>query len=189
MGWAGWLSSRTEATGDAAALLGLGAAYLEDATSWELSFFARTLKAVEGRCPRDSMLLYHYTDVGSAEAIIKGRRGIRVSRGGYRGGGVFFSRLGPLAGIDAGSSQLWREVFPEFRVQQLLRNYGSDISGRDEKADAVLLCSVQASLASTSELSLQSSQSTSSSELSELSQLSALRLRTSQTAPTPPSSP
>ncbi|CAE8590412.1 unnamed protein product, partial [Polarella glacialis] len=171
VGWAGFLdcrqggsscssssvsSARTieqaevEATelGAAAARLGLGADRVEDATSWELSFFARTLNSVRDRCPREAQLLFHYTDLPSAEAIVAGHRGLRLSRGGYRGGGVFFSRLSPLEDQNMGRDPalLWRSAFPRFQAKQLQRNYGSDIVGRNTKVDAVLLCVVPSSM-------------------------------------------
>ncbi|CAE8704831.1 unnamed protein product, partial [Polarella glacialis] len=121
---------------------------VEDATSWELSFFARTLNSVRDRCPREAQLLFHYTDLPSAEAIVAGHRGLRLSRGGYRGGGVFFSRLSPLEDQNMGRDPalLWRSAFPRFQAKQLQRNYGSDIVGRNTKVDAVLLCVVPSSM-------------------------------------------
>ena len=151
MGWAGWLGQNGQESSVAREVvvrLGLGAERIEDATNWELSFFRATLEAVASQAARTERVLYHYTDLDSAAAIVKGRQGLKLSRGGYRGGGVFFSKLSPLDGLQgldglkegAASAQLWREVFPAFRDAQLPRNYGSDFPGREHQADAVLVC-------------------------------------------------
>eukprot|EP00930_Biecheleria_cincta_P095753 TRINITY_DN87675_c0_g1_i1.p1 TRINITY_DN87675_c0_g1~~TRINITY_DN87675_c0_g1_i1.p1 ORF type:complete len:325 (-),score=38.81 TRINITY_DN87675_c0_g1_i1:83-940(-) len=155
MGWAGWLGqlgtrgsgqdvSELDEAGAAAVRLGLGAERVEDARNWELTFFSKTLDSVRQRCPPSSQLLFHYTDLASAEVILSGRRGLRLSRGGYKGGGVFFSQDGPLADQDLAKngSMLWKDAFPAFQAKQLQRNYGSDILGRQNKVDAVLLCIV-----------------------------------------------
>ena len=154
MGWAGWLGhdvnqaseaskASEEASGEAVVRLGLGAERIEDVTRWELSFFRSTLDAVVKRAAQSERVLYHYTDLASAAAIVNGRKGLRLSRGGFKGGGVFFSKLSPLDGLELEQgrpSRLWREVFPAFRSAQLQRNYGSDVVGRENKADAVLVC-------------------------------------------------
>ena len=144
MGWAGWLGQGQADEGNEVVRLGLGAERIEDATRWELSFFQSTLDAVARRASQTDRVLYHYTDLASAAAILKGRRGIRLSRGGYKGGGVFFSKMGPLDGLSElelrGQGRLWQDVFPAFQSAQLQRNYGTDILGREHKADAVLVC-------------------------------------------------
>ena len=45
-------------------------------------------------------VVYHYTDLPSAKSIVLGRRGLRVSRGGFKGGGVFFSKKSPVEDVD-----------------------------------------------------------------------------------------
>lgn len=151
MGWAGWLGRGEQEDiqeREATVRLGLGADYMEDATNWELSFFKSTLDAVASRAARTERVLYHYTDLASAAAVVKGRLGLRLSRGGYKGGGVFFSKMSPLDGLSelqagapsGASARLWREVFPAFQTAQLQRNYGSDFPGRERKVDAVLVC-------------------------------------------------
>mmetsp|Transcript_27560 Transcript_27560/g.91481 ORF Transcript_27560/g.91481 Transcript_27560/m.91481 type:complete len:318 (+) Transcript_27560:65-1018(+) len=161
LGWAGWLGeggtrlmsrpahdaafmAELESATAAAQKLGLTATYLEDATGWEVSFFADTLHSVDDRCPRSFDVVYHYTTLDAAEAILKGRRGLRVSRGGYRGGGVYFSRGAPtdVEDMKDKGSLLWRDVFPSFREVQLRNNYGSDTTGREKSLDAVLVCVV-----------------------------------------------
>ena len=54
-----------------------------------------------------SQVLYHYTDLPSAKAIVGGRQGLRLSRGGYKGGGVFFSTRAPVEKLDPGESNRW----------------------------------------------------------------------------------
>ncbi|CAK8997093.1 unnamed protein product [Durusdinium trenchii] len=98
MGWAGWLGSEmkpsTEGQYEEAVVgLGLGAPDVEDASGWELIFFQKTLEDIGHRCPRNSQVLYHYTDLPSCNAIVKGRRGLRLSRGGYKGDLVRGDRL------------------------------------------------------------------------------------------------
>ena len=44
-------------------------------------------------------------------------------------------------------SRLWREVFPSWREEQLRSNYGETLSpGRENQADAVLVCYVPSSM-------------------------------------------
>ncbi|CAJ1394902.1 unnamed protein product [Effrenium voratum] len=140
MGWAGWLGSSMEASQSRSRSSGFRE--LEDATRWELSFFKETLRSVEAMCPRNSRVLYHYTDLESAKAILKGHQGIRLSRGGYRGGGVFFSRRRPTDAEEdpEKAKKLWGKIFPLFRAAQLRANYGKDFQGRERQADAVLVC-------------------------------------------------
>ena len=109
MGWAGYLGSELDVNvkGDAAVQLGLGAREIEDATGWELLFFKNTLEDLNGRCPKNSQVLYHYTDLPSAKAIVGGRQGLRLSRGGYKGGGVFFSTRAPVEKLDPAESNRW----------------------------------------------------------------------------------
>lgn len=102
---------------------------LEDATSWEVRFFAHVLPDLACSCPRSSELEYHYTNVQAAEAILLGQQGIRESHRGYRGGGVSFSKAAPTdieELEDLGCHTIWSDAFPTFRPEQLLRNYGSD---------------------------------------------------------------
>ncbi|CAK8997092.1 unnamed protein product [Durusdinium trenchii] len=151
MGWAGWLGSEmkpsTEGQYEEAVVgLGLGAPDVEDASGWELIFFQKTLEDIGHRCPRNSQVLYHYTDLPSCNAIVKGRRGLRLSRGGYKGGGVFFSKRSPMQDLPV-SNRLWREIFPNWRTEQLRSNYGEALAkGREDKVDAVLVCYVPSSM-------------------------------------------
>jgi len=128
--------------------LGLGAREIEDANGWELLFFQNTLEDLNGRCPKNSQVVYHYTDLPSAKSIVLGRRGLRVSRGGFKGGGVFFSKKSPVEDVDpAQGDRLWRELFPRWRDQQLVRNYGANVApGRKNQVDAVLVCYVPFSM-------------------------------------------
>eukprot|EP00438_Fugacium_kawagutii_P034839 Skav207660 [mRNA] locus=scaffold382:265384:267511:+ [translate_table: standard] len=63
----------------------------------ELLFFKKTLEDLSLRCPKNSQVVYHYTDLPSAQSIVAGRRGLRLSRGGFKGGGVFFSKRAPVS--------------------------------------------------------------------------------------------
>ena len=55
-----------------------------------------------------SQVLYHYTDLPSAKAIVGGRQGLRLSRGGYKGGGVFFSTRAPVEELNPAESNRWQ---------------------------------------------------------------------------------
>lgn len=59
-----------------------------------------------------SQVLYHYTDLPSAKAIVGGRQGLRLSRGGYKGGGVFFSTRAPVETLDPAESNRWAHYPP-----------------------------------------------------------------------------
>mmetsp|Transcript_26664 Transcript_26664/g.50094 ORF Transcript_26664/g.50094 Transcript_26664/m.50094 type:complete len:265 (-) Transcript_26664:142-936(-) len=153
-GWAGWLSESPQGqvgeageVGADARRLGLGADRIEDVSTWEISFFKETLDSVARRAAVSQRVVYHYTDIPSAEAIISGRMGVKLSRGGYKGGGVFFSTASPVDSLRAeDSAMIWRDCFPAFRSAQLKQNYGTDRVGREDKADAVLVCFVTDSM-------------------------------------------
>lgn len=121
---------------------------IEVASGWPVQFLLETLQEVESGFRREEIMLLHYTNHEIAQVILKKKEGLLVSQGGYAGGGVFFSKTGPVDSqlLQQHASKNFGDVFKEFKERQLRRNYGDDAANRDDKCDVVLVCAVLKSL-------------------------------------------
>lgn len=119
---------------------------LKDIREWEVINIHTTLGELAFERTYKESMVFHYTNRETAQVILANGLGLRISRDGFRGGGLFFSTIGPVDKqlLAEHRDAKYKDVFEEFRARQLERNYGSDIGGgRERNVDAVLVCMVQ----------------------------------------------
>lgn len=127
---------------------GLGAEP-KDIREWEVINIHRNLKELEEERKVQERMVFHYTNLETAQAILTGGQGLRMSSHGMRGGGLFFSTVPPVDDqlLAEHKDETYKNVFHEFRDRQLARNYGTDVAGRERNVDVVLVCFVPSKFA------------------------------------------